>query len=426
MRRLSPFTWSLGAIAGVALAIRVVYDIINRTYIVLGDAMTFHQVAQKLADGHGFIQPFGPPLPTAEHPPAYEVFLAGLDLMGANGYLAHRLAGGVIGTAVVVLVGLLGRRVGGDRVGVLAAAIAAVYPIMWTADGSLMSETLYGLFVVCALLTAFALRDRPGNARAALLGALLGLAALTRGEGLVLLVLLVIPIAWRSVAATRDRVRLIVVAWVAFALVLAPWTIRNLVTFPDTPTLISTNANGLFAGANCRPTYYGDLIGSWRFQCNTHRDLHEDEARYFAGQRTIGLRYAREHAGRLPIVLVARMGRLFDVFRRGQAIYLNSAEGRPAGPMRWALRASVVLLVLAVAGALLLRRRRDELIVLLSPVLMVILVGLLTYGTTRFRHAAEPSTCVLAAFALVAAFERLRRRASTPTAASTTTATSAG
>src|SRR4051794_32286647 len=243
VRRPDAFELRLAAIAAVALAVRVVAAIVTNDHLVQGDAMTFHQVAQHLADGQGFHKAFSSG-PTAEHPPAWEVVLAAADKAGANGYLAHRLLGGLIGTVTVVLIGLLGRAAGGARVGLVAAAVAALYPMLWGADVSLMSETLYGMLVVGSLLAALWFRARPRWGRGALLGALVALAALTRGEALLLGVLLVAPLAWRA-RAWRGAAA----ALVAFAVVLAPWTIRNLTTF-EKPVLISGNANGIWIGAN--------------------------------------------------------------------------------------------------------------------------------------------------------------------------------
>src|SRR4051794_32392507 len=178
VRRLSGFEARLAAIALVALAVRVAAAIVTNDHLVQGDAMTFHQVAQHLADGQGFRQPFAD-VPTAEHPPAWEVVLAAADRLGANGYLTHRLIGALLGTVTVALVGLLGRAVAGAAAGLVAAGIAALYPMLWGADVSLMSEALYGVFLVGALLAATARRAVP-------LGVLLGLAAVTRGEALLL------------------------------------------------------------------------------------------------------------------------------------------------------------------------------------------------------------------------------------------------
>jgi hypothetical protein len=393
--RLDGFGRRLALVALGALAVRVVAAIATNDHLVQGDAMTFHQVAQHLADGDGFRRPFGPG-PTAEHPPAWEVVLAAADRAGANGYLSHRLIGALLGTVTVVLVGVLGRAGAGARTGLVAAALAAVYPMLWAADVSLMSETLYGTLLAGALLAALA-------RRAALLGVLLGLAALTRGEALLLVPLLVVPLFWRAPRA-------LAVCVAACALVLAPWTIRNLTTFAE-PVLVSNNANGLWVGANCPQTYSGPLIGYWRFQCYTPPRRGEDEASYFARQRRIGVRYLRDHAGRLPAVLGVRLLRLFDAWSLPQSVFINAQEGRAPRPLPWAIRSAWLVMALAAAGAVVIAKRRGALLVLLAPVAMVVLVGLATYGTTRFRFAAEPSFCVLAAVALTSIWVALPRAA---------------
>ena len=376
--------------AALALAVRVAAALGARDHLVQGDAMVFHRVAQHLADGDGFMQAFRAE-PTAEHPPGWEVVLAAADLVGANGYLAHRLLGAVIGTVTVVLIGLLGRRVGGPAVGLVAAAIAAAYPMLWAADVSMMSETLYGALLVAALLAATRVRETATLRAAAALGALLGLAALTRGEALLLVPLLLVPLTWR-------RWRAMVVGLVAFAVVLAPWTIRNLATFEE-PVLISGNANGIWVGANCPETYSGELIGYWRFQCYLPGRPGEDESRFYARQRDAGLEYAFDHPGRWPAVVGARVLRLLDAWDVEQSQFINAQEGRGARATRWGIRAWWLLAPLAVAGAFLVPRRNRW--VLLAPVAMVLAVAIVTYGTTRFRYAAEPSVCVLAAATLV-------------------------
>ena len=388
---MKSFERALAAVAVGALGVRVGAALASNSHGVRGDAQVFHLVAQHVADGNGFRQAFRDE-PTAEHPPLWEVVLAGADLVGGNGFLSHRLLGALIGTVTVVLIGLLGRRLAGPTVGLVAAALAAIYPMLWAADVSLMSEGLYGALLVAALLAAT-------SKRPIVLGVLLGLAALTRGEALALLVLLVIPLFWR-------QWRALALTFVAFAVVLAPWTIRNLATF-DEPVLISNNANGIWIGANCPESYAGELKGYWRFQCYTAERPGEDESEYFLRQREQGLEYMRDNAGRLPGVMVARFLRLMDMWNRGQSEFVNGAEGRPLIPTRLGIFAFWALLPFAIAGAILQRRRGGPLLVLLAPVAMVVVVALATYGTTRFRYAAEPSICVLAAISLVAVFRTL-------------------
>jgi hypothetical protein len=116
--------------------------------------------------------------------------------------------------------------------------------------------------------------------------------------------------------------------------------------------------------------------------------------------------------------MVHRLARGLDVAHVDQALYLNAAEGRPAGPMRWAIRWSWVVMALAVAGAVVLRRRGGTgLWVLLTPIWLVLAITVVTYGDTRFRQGAEPSLAVLAAVSVEWLLVRLRaRRAAAPPA----------
>src|SRR5919107_1071890 len=148
MRRVG-FRGTLAIVALAAVAIRTAATLRHRDYPVIGDALTFHLEGGHLAHGEGFRRIFED-VPTAEHPPLFIVLLAAFTLLGGGGILAQQLLLGLVGAVTVVLVGLLGRRVAGDRAGLLAAALAAVHPLLWLADGALMSESLYGPFVVAA------------------------------------------------------------------------------------------------------------------------------------------------------------------------------------------------------------------------------------------------------------------------------------
>jgi 4-amino-4-deoxy-L-arabinose transferase-like glycosyltransferase len=399
------FRGRLAIVALAALAIRTAATIYHRHYPVIGDALTFHLEGGHLAHGEGFRRIFED-VPTAEHPPAFIVLLALFDLFGADGFLSQKLLLGLVGTVTVVLIGFLGRRVAGDRAGLIAAAIAAVYPLLWLVDGSLMSESLYGVFVVAVLLAAYAYYDARTWRRAAVLGAFIGLAALTRGEALLFVPLLAIALFARGPLPGRARIEHVGALVAAFVVVLAPWTIRNLTTFKS-PVLISTNSEGVWVGANCRQTYYGPIIGLWDFPCYGKRPA-GDEAQQSSEYRRRGWAYMRDHAGRVPLVLAARLGRLYDVFRPAQMRVYESSEGRPPRSEHLGVWMFWLLVPLAVAGGWLLHRRRQPLAILLVPVVMVTLTALLTYGSTRFRFAAEPAIVVLAAVALEAL---VRRRA---------------
>jgi hypothetical protein len=388
----------LAAIAAGGLALRLIYTLLLTPHLRgLGDATYYHELANGLADGRGFVDPaFG--TPTALHPPLFPLLLALPSWLGIDSYLGHRVVVSVIGMATVVGVGLLARRVAGDRAGLLAAAVAAASPVLISADSAVMSETLLGLLVVLCALAAYRLIERPSLARGAALGALIGLAALTRGEAL-LLVPLLLP--WR-------RPKLAAALVIACAVVLAPWTIRNLADF-ENPVVISTNNGGLIAGANCPSTYRGRDIGSWDIRC-VPAVPRPDESAASADARRAGLDYARDHASRIPLVLAARLGRTFELLQPVRQA--EHAEGRAkglevAGAVAWFL-----LLPLGVYGLVVLRRRAVPLPPLLAPFALAVAATLVGYGVPRFRHPADVALAVLAGVALDAlATKRFSRSA---------------
>ncbi len=176
-----------------------------------GDAFLYRLLGYELANGFGYSEAntfeSGHLRPTAEHPPLFPLYVALWTKLGLGGVAAERVACALLGTLTVGLIGLLGRRVAGVRVGLIAAAVAAIYPPLLLADGALISESLYAPLVVGALLLAFRLVDRPTAGTAAALGAVIGLCALTRSDGILLLPVLALPMAWRVRKRAGERWR---------------------------------------------------------------------------------------------------------------------------------------------------------------------------------------------------------------------------
>ena len=408
------FALALGAIGLAALAVRVVYTLIADPVVPeVSDASAYHLLGRNLADGRGYIRPFDLTIldrvrPTAEYPPLFPGLLGVASFLGIGSVDGQRLLTCVVGAGGVALVGLVGRRVGGPTVGLVAAGIAAVHPLLFQNDAVLMAESLFVPLVAAVLLLALRAGEQPTLWRLAALGATIGLATLTRGEALLLVPLLALPFVLRR----RPLAAALVVA-AALAVVL-PWTVRNTVRFGEVVP-VSNNVGTALAGANCDETYGGDRIGLWVYDCFGGFDqAAADEAEAAAESRRKGLDFALDNPERWPAVAAARCARTWGLFRPTQLAFVASFEGRS---YRWEMlgtRLHWVLLPLAVAGAVVLRRRRDLVWPLLATWGMVSVTTVATYGNQRFRAGAEPAIAVLAAVALVALLGRIRHRPYAP------------
>lgn len=447
---MSRFARALLAIVLVALGVRVAYVALAKgetceirvgdavvgshpSECPVGDQLWYNAAANTLAAGDGFVEPLWgverpgeEPPPAADHPPLTVIvlapvswladrpplgWLAGDDEVGAH-VREHRYAMAVLGGMLVALVGILGRRVGGDAVGLVAAGIAAVSPNVWVNDGLIMSETATGVAVVATLIAALHATERRTPRAIAVTGVLAGLATLARAELALLVVAVVVPLAWPG----PGRVRRLGAGVAAWALVVAPWVAYNLSRFEE-PTFVSTNDGLALAASSCDPVWYGPGTGLTSYEveagCVDDPPPPGDQSEVSRVYRERAVRYVREHLGRAPVVVAARVGRTWSLFRPLDMVAYNEGEGRERWVTRLGLVAYYPTLVAAVAGAVLLwrRRRRFVLWVLGTPALVVTVGSALTYGQTRFRAAAEPSLAVLAAVAVVAAAGALRRRA---------------
>lgn len=405
------FVIALLCIAAAAFLGRAVYVLtVTRDQTRSYDELFYKSEATSFVNGDGF-EPsyFGVHfLGSGEHPPLTALALTPAAALTGDNEVAMLMTIALAGSGAVAVIGLLGREVAGPRAGLIAAGIAAVYPNLWVNDGLLLPETLAALATAAALLFAYRLMRAPGWRYAALLGLSCAVAALSRGELVLLLPVLALPatLLIKDLSWSR-RLRVAGVIVLVAAVVVAPWQVFLLNRF-EKPSFISYGDGGVVAGANCDSTYSGFLIGFWLGLCRPER-LSREPSVAAEQKRNLGREYMRDHLGRLPIVVAARVGRLWSVYRPFQMARFAVAEGKP----RWASLAGWwtfwPLIGLANAGVIVLRRRRASLLPLLAPLVIVTLVAGVFYGLVRFRVPAEVSIVVLAAAALDAAVMRIRK-----------------
>jgi 4-amino-4-deoxy-L-arabinose transferase-like glycosyltransferase len=454
VRHLREFRVQLGLVAALALSVRVWWVLAyTRNLAVEGDQLYYHVQADALAHGAGFVNPFAwndavtrVEIPSALHPPLYSLYLGAGSVRGGPSPLAHRLASCLLGAATVVVIGLVARRLGGDRVGVLAALLAALYPNLWINDGVIAAESLYALTIAFVLLTSYRFWQSPTNVEAAWVGAAIALAALTRAEAAILFAFLALPLVlWKVDAAWRDRFRLLVVVGATGALVLAPWFFYNLARF-DEPVPLSNGSGYVLEIANCDETFSGPHLGYWDLACDRdetwivrppldHRMTAEQQrqASFDAGienarleianersKREAGLTYVNDNLDRFPVVVLARIGRMWEVYQPGQNVDLNVFfERRGRASSEAALASYYLLAALSAVGLVALYRRRVTIVPFLSLGAMVTITAAMSFGITRYRIGADVALTVLAALGVQAVFrwwrgKRWRGRGVTP------------
>ncbi len=171
----------------------------------------------------GLLHPDGKPY----RPPLYPLLLAGVYQLHGHDAAAARLWQALLGTATCALLYGCGRRLGGTQTGLVAAALAALYPLFIFFTGALMSETLLVFLITAVLWATLRWGEAPRPAGAALIGLLLGLGALCKAVVLAWAPLLLWD-AWRRCKRSGHPGALhtgLIAA--AAVLVIAPWTWRN-------------------------------------------------------------------------------------------------------------------------------------------------------------------------------------------------------
>lgn len=226
------------------------------------DPQWYYAVASNLAEGRGFTMRIdsepadtgaseeerqsvfaaGPGgSATTLWPPGWPASLAAVFFVFGTGLTAGKLLNVVAGVLTVYLVYRIGELLFGRRVGLIGAAIIAFYPnhIFWSS--TLYADVYFTAWFCLALFVLLRTKDWRGSRSlwaAALLGAIIGVASLVRGQGLLLP--LYALVLWGLFGGWTEAFKRTVVVVGAMLIVILPWTVRNVLTF-DEPILISAN-----------------------------------------------------------------------------------------------------------------------------------------------------------------------------------------
>ncbi|HEY4779974.1 MAG TPA: glycosyltransferase family 39 protein [Solirubrobacterales bacterium] len=388
------------------------------------DAAAYAAIAANLERGEGFTVGAAATQPSSDYSPGLPLLVAGVYKVtgGVHERLARVLLA-LIGSLAVLFAYLIGRRLSGPLAGLIGAAAVAVYPALLEYQGMLMSEPLAATLLAGSVLAIFWAADarRTHPARGWLLpGVSLGALALVRPEYLgVALLLGIVAFASRFKNDRRAALAHAAILLAGVAVVVAPWTIRNIVAL-DRVVPISTGGGqvlfagtylpsdgnpeevgaevvahhpGLFAPADARHLRLEQILA--RLAAARHPDLESDQALSKMGKQQLWDDISEEpleYAG----FLAAKVGRIWahgprDVMRE---------PGWEA--LHW------VLVALGLLGlGLLAWRRRWEALVLGTVFLAITALSALLVASPRRVLVMLPLVAALAGVAATWAWDQI-------------------
>ena len=361
------------------------------------DELEYLSLARSLAAGHGLVydehvlkgpvEPFG-------RAPGYPVFLALVG--GGAGYVeavpaSVKIAQSLVGAAGVVLIALAAFRLGGRRPAMAAAAIAAVHPpLVWVSGYAYSEAVFWPVGLMLALLVSRTL-DEPRETMwkwALLCGLMAGGTTLLRAA-----TLLFVPLAGAWFLWKRQPAALASFA-LGVALVLGPWTARNVAHY-GRPVIVASDGGVTFwTGNNALAIGEGDMAANPHLKIANkelrarYPGLNEEQMEpiYFRESFT----WIREHPVDWLVLMTKKV--FYLIVPIGPSYTLHSPRYYVAS-----LMSLVVLVPLAVIGLRRLGPRRGRLVGMWLLAAAAVATCLVFFPQERFRIPVLDPALILCA-----------------------------
>jgi 4-amino-4-deoxy-L-arabinose transferase-like glycosyltransferase len=361
--------------------------------------------------------------PSAYFAPGYPYFLAAVDVLDGHevrrdgAIHGARIAQAVLGTITVALIGLVALELFGATAGLIAMALAAIYPVGIELSDVIVAENLLTPLVLAAVYAGLRVRRaaRPAATYGWVAGAgvLAGLSTLTH-ENAALIVLPLLAAVWGKPTRSLAGPALLVAAT---ALTIVPWTIRNeIVMHRFIPISDETGVTlvGTYnpASAANRPVPY-----KWRifYGIPGERALIRQASGLTEPQigdrlQSQALHYIGNHPFSPLAVAYHNTLKLFEL--EGSSAWRASAKAMslPFGTARTGVTSFWILCALALAGAFTRLVRTAPKWIWWVPVLLGVSVVLVNVETPRFRAPVDPFLILLATAGLATAAGWVTRR----------------
>ncbi len=425
---------ALAAIAVIGLGARAV-AVVHPVADPADDSHAYYALAKSLYTEGSYGGPEFHSEATSDWSPGAPWLYAGLFVVtGGPREGTIRILEALMGVGTILVVFLLGWRLGGRWPALLAAAGVAIYPPFIHSVGEIMSEPPAMLSMPAAILAFLWAWDRTASAdhspgdggwRRAwvwlLPGFLFGATAMFRPEytlvAAAFVVFAAVRWAWRREwAFGATAIGLMVLA---LLLPIVPWTIRNIVVLDKLVPISTGGGKALYVGtfypadgeyARVKAILYERETGEslapdsqalnevnptplfnhvWK---STYPELERDAAFSKIGKEDFSKYFGEDPLGYVGMT-VRKVGRMWS---SGVGQFMSTTLGR-------VLQVALVLLGLAGLALLGIRRRWWETLCLATPIVLVTVVGAITLAAPRRNEILMTLIFPLAGLAVSAA-----------------------
>jgi 4-amino-4-deoxy-L-arabinose transferase-like glycosyltransferase len=297
-----------------------------------------------------------------------------------------------------------------------------VYVPLVLVGTSLMTEALFVPWVLGATCCALHARGAAHRYRwVVAAGFLTGLAALTRGNGLIVGIALAVVVwtvrprwSWRAAAAPA-------LLLAVMALTVSPWTIRNAIAqhaFVPVTTEVGTTLSGTYNDVAAKHHFIW-VIGGYHNYHAIKNNFHVSEATRNSRLVRAVFHYLGQHPTYVLQATFWNTVRLFDL--QGSFVWRRSARTDTDATALFAdlgVYCFWAVGLLAIGGLFTRAVRRVPLSLWSVPLLIWLSEAPITTGTPRFRAALDPFFILLASFAVEAVLSFVSQRVARPRVAS--------
>ncbi len=399
---------SLVGITAIAFILRVGWIILGHTYKFktadenFGFGWEMGRIAESIASGHGFSNPFGPPTgPTAWEPPLYPYLAAGVfSVFGvyskASAFVLLTL-NSACSALTCVPIFRIAQRMFSEKVAVGSAWAWVLLPnVMFWCTRSIWETSLSALLLAVIVWKAVVLEDREGLLPWVEFGLLWGIAALNSPSLLSFLPAAGLWAWFRRANAGKKSIAGVALASVVFFACITPWLVRDYRAFGR---FVFMRDN---FGAELRLGNGNGADGTLMLDLDPPHDPYAmrqfvsmGELNYIALRKRQAIDYIKGDYARFAGLCSKKF------------IYFWASPPKPAHPAWLEPLKQLLFLassILALWGlGLALKQRRPGAWLLFWLVLLYPAIYYLVYAIPRYRHPIEPELAILCVFLITEA-----------------------